>query len=125
MIVGYVTLVVGTLVMCALASWMVKATQNGTLERNELVGIRTKATLASDEGWKAGHEAAIPALKAANITGLVGSVAAVIILIFLTPDDGEVTPMQYSFPAAIFAIQVFYFILGAVKGNNKAKEVNG
>ena len=43
-----------------LAVWMVKAANEGSLERNQLIGIRTKATLASDEAWDVAHKAAIP-----------------------------------------------------------------
>lgn len=43
-----------------LAVWMVKAANEGSLERNQLIGIQTKATLASDEAWDVAHKAAIP-----------------------------------------------------------------
>ncbi len=43
-----------------LAVWMVKAANEGSLERNQLIGIRTKATLASDGAWDVAHKAAIP-----------------------------------------------------------------
>ena len=43
-----------------LAVWMVKAANEGSLERNQLIGIQTKATLASDEAWYVAHKAAIP-----------------------------------------------------------------
>lgn len=39
---------------------MVKAANEGSLERNQLIGIRTKATLASDGAWDVAHKAAIP-----------------------------------------------------------------
>ncbi|MDK6275899.1 SdpI family protein [Pseudoglutamicibacter cumminsii] len=43
-----------------LAVWMVKAANEGSLERNQLIGIQTKATLASNEAWDVAHKAAIP-----------------------------------------------------------------
>ncbi|OFT23957.1 SdpI family protein [Arthrobacter sp. HMSC08H08] len=42
-----------------LAVWMAKAANEGSLERNQLIGIRTKATFASDEVWDVAHKAAI------------------------------------------------------------------
>src|SRR5690606_18803506 len=36
---------------------------------NRMVGIKTKATLASDDAWRAGHAAAQPALLATAVTG--------------------------------------------------------
>lgn len=39
---------------------MAKAANEGSLERNQLIGIRTKATFASDEAWDVAHKAAIP-----------------------------------------------------------------
>jgi hypothetical protein len=47
------------------------------LSRNKAVGIRTRGTLASDAGWRAGHRAAIPVMwltVPASIAG--GAVAA-------------------------------------------------
>lgn len=38
---------------------MAKAANEGSLERNQLIGIRTKATFASDEVWDVAHKAAI------------------------------------------------------------------
>lgn len=43
-----------------LVVWMVKAANEGSLERNQLIGIQTKATLASNEAWDVAHKAAIP-----------------------------------------------------------------
>jgi hypothetical protein len=63
-------LVLGT---TQLAAW-------GVLRRNGWIGIRTRPLLASDAAWRAGHRAALPALRGTclpvAIGGVIGSVAA-------------------------------------------------
>ncbi|MDF1705848.1 MAG: SdpI family protein [Aeromicrobium sp.] len=65
-----------------LLGWCAGASRAGTLERNALIGIRTRATMASDAAWAAGHHAAEPALRAAawacGAAGLVGTVLAIV-----------------------------------------------
>jgi hypothetical protein len=63
-------LVLGT---TQLAAW-------GALKRNGWIGIRTRPLLVSDEAWRAGHRAALPALRGTclpvAIGGIIGSIAA-------------------------------------------------
>lgn len=65
-----------------LLGWACRTSRTGTLERNGLVGIRTRATMASDAAWDAGHRAAAPALGAAawacGVSGLAGTVLAIV-----------------------------------------------
>ena len=37
------------LLIALMAMWMAKSISKGSLERNQMIGIRTRATLASDE----------------------------------------------------------------------------
>lgn len=75
-----------------------KAAQ-GDLERNRVAGMRTKATLASDQAWLAGHIAAEPdSLRAAQamvsssifafvvpaLLGMIGAIDAGVALIIWT-----------------------------------------
>ncbi|WP_445337309.1 SdpI family protein [Clavibacter sp. CFBP 8614] len=52
----------------------------GGLRRNGWIGIRTRPLMASDEAWRAGHRAALPALRGTCIPvavgGVIGGIAA-------------------------------------------------
>ncbi|HLS24819.1 MAG TPA: SdpI family protein [Beutenbergiaceae bacterium] len=52
--------VTGVLLVCCglLLLWTARAAAHGRLPRNRLAGIRTRATMASDEAWLIGHQAA-------------------------------------------------------------------
>ena len=49
----------------------------GTLPRNRLAGIRTRATLADDVAWRTAHRAGGPWLHRAGLAGLTVGLAAV------------------------------------------------
>ncbi len=84
-------------------TWSVaKKTESGTLRRNGMAGIRTKATLASDEAWEAAHTAAAPAMRAAAafcvLTGLgvlatssKGGLAVLVVIVGLALLGGAMT----------------------------------
>ncbi len=64
-----------------LLGWMAQASRGDGLERNSLIGIRTRATMASDDAWRAGHRAAAALLGVAAWSsggiGVTGTVLAI------------------------------------------------
>lgn len=62
--------------------WCARATADGRIDRNQVAGIRTATTLASDEAWRTAHRAARPLSEAA---GWVLVAAAPVL--FLVDDD--------------------------------------
>lgn len=75
---------VGLAAIAAVIHLVSRSAVRGDLDRNGAVGIRTRATRASDLAWRSGHQAAAPWLLAASVTGygvgLLAVVAAVVTL---------------------------------------------
>ena len=59
------------LVTTVVASGLMLVLMRTGLERNDLIGLRTRATKASDESWRVGHAAARPVLGAVAVTGVL------------------------------------------------------
>ncbi len=57
--------VVGVVVLAA-----GRGATRGSIPVNSVIGIRTKATMASEPAWRAGHEAAGPWLVASSVTAV-------------------------------------------------------
>jgi hypothetical protein len=69
---------VSLLVLSALTHALAMTAADGRLDRNSLVGIRTKATRASDVAWTAGHRAAAPRLRTASRVGYAAAAASIV-----------------------------------------------
>ena len=80
MILAGITMMVGGVALIVLGA----LGRTGKLTRQSIVGLRTKATLASDEAWKAAHEAG-----ASWVVGAGAILAAGGVLVILT--DSETT----------------------------------
>ncbi|QFG67995.1 SdpI family protein [Ornithinimicrobium pratense] len=74
---------------------------DGGLQRNQAAGIRTAATKASPEAWRAGHRAALPWARRLGIFGLVGG-AVLVACGFLEVAD----------PEALHPLTVGAFVVG-------------
>ncbi len=61
-----------------LVIWVAVRAADGRLSRNPLAGVRTRATMASDEAWLAGHQAA----RNLTVAGGAVSVLAGVLLLF-------------------------------------------
>lgn len=84
------------------------AVRGGRLERNRGLGIRLRSTLASDDAWRRGHQAAAPWLLATAIFAL--AMAAVIeIAVFVF---GEQVPESAVGVAAVVGFGGILVLLG-------------
>lgn len=88
--------------------------RTGRPTRQWIVGLRTKATLASDEAWKAAHEAAAPWVIGAGAVLFAGGLS-----VMLT--DSETTAGV----VALIAVAVMLMPLGVAyrKGQAAAQSV--
>ncbi len=64
-----------------------KRAADGRLGRNSVAGIRTRATMASDSAWPAGHRAA----RGANDVGCAGVALAGVLAVLLRGHAGAFT----------------------------------
>jgi uncharacterized membrane protein len=109
MIAGLAMLVGGTalVVLGAIA-------RAGKLTRQSVVGLRTKATLASDEAWKAAHEAAASWVVGAGAVLFAGGV-----LVMMT--DSESTGDVVALVAT--ALMLIPLVIGFRRGQAAAHSV--
>lgn len=74
-VVGGVLLGLTAVATGPLVHALTTAAADGRIARNQLVGIRTRRTLSSDDAWASGHSAAMPwTRRTAWATALVGLV---------------------------------------------------
>lgn len=89
---------------------------NGSLRRNRIVGIRTRATLASDKAWSVGHAAGGPAMA-------IGGIVALVLLVFPlailgTGEVGVVVAVLLSCAALLVGA-----VVGGALGDGAARRV--
>lgn len=98
----------------ALVWWMTREAAAGRLVRNRTLGIRTRRTLASEDGWVRGHRAALPwTLVGRYVAGVVavGTLVAV--------GAGRAAPWGLALGALVI-VTVLVVVLGALLAVNRA-----
>ena len=118
---GDLSLLVGVVILTGVSGFLATACRTGTLPRNGVVGVRTKATMSSDEAWDAGHRAAAPALRRTAWFGLVLIAITVIVLVIVEP--GEDPGWEFLFPVVGFVGVTVGICLAGVVANRVAKEI--
>lgn len=83
----------------------------GAIQRNGAIGIRTRATLSSDEAWKAGHLAARGPALIAVVALVVAGTAAVFV-----PVPSAWTGLE----GGAYAVLLIGFIVWLVVAANRA-----
>ena len=116
---GASAIVVAVLTAAALVQFTL--TRSGSLDRNALIGIRTSATLSSDAAWKAGHQAAQPALLTTAVTGVV-TLVAVLGLWFLVPTAATALAVV---SATGLVVVAGLFVRVALSANKAARAAGG
>lgn len=120
---GSLSLLVGVAVLSLVTGILVPQIYAGDLRRNHLIGMRTKATLSSDEAWEVGHRASLGYLVFACIVGVVAIIAALGTFVFADVSSGAGEIMLAAIPIAAFTSQVVAIIAGCVAADRAAKSV--
>jgi hypothetical protein len=118
---------IGLLVMAVVLHALEHQVATGTLERNGLVGIRTRATMTSDEAWRAGHSAANPRVRAAAYAGYGFAAVAIVsgIVLLALDADGWVLAVPLVTALVGYAASLALLLLAAQAANRAARRVEG
>ena len=96
----------------------------GQLERNSFIGVRTKATKASDAAWHAGHRAAYPWLRATAVTGYVlGGAATASGAVLLATDQNSAWPLAVGLGGLVILMTML--LVATKKANSAARAEPG
>ncbi|WP_251153012.1 SdpI family protein [Cellulosimicrobium sp. Marseille-Q4280] len=92
--------------------WCARATASGRVGRNQVAGIRTATTLASDDAWRTAHRAARPLSEAAG--WVLVAAAPVLFLV-----DGEGAELVVTLVATTVTLGLT--VAGAVVGTRAVR----
>jgi len=63
----------GMLAVCWIAA-------RGTLGRNSMAGLRTRAMLASEQAWETGHRAALPVMVVVAALTVIAAITSILVI---------------------------------------------
>lgn len=98
---------------------------DGRLKRNRIAGLRSPATLASDEAWVAGHEAGLVDTVRGGTVAIVSAVGALVLswlLAMLGALDAEGVVGVWTVFILIGVVAMSVLVVrGFIRGNRAAK----
>ncbi|MBK0865804.1 SdpI family protein [Saccharopolyspora sp. HNM0986] len=118
---GVLFLALGLLLLSGVIHYVSRATADGTIGRNAMVGIRTRHTRASDRAWLVAHRTAAPWLVIGAWTGYFGAALTVVA-------GGSLLATRIGSSAGVaigflgFAGVLVLLLIGSSKANAAAKE---
>lgn len=111
------------LLTCAVLLWrVVDGAAAGTLARDGNIGIRTRATNASDAAWLAGHRAA--AAPARGVALVCGVLAVAMILAALTHRSTDPDALVVSLFITGYAAMIAGSVIVARAANRGARSID-
>nr|WP_272923896.1 SdpI family protein [Streptomyces sp. SID3343] len=117
---GGLAFAVGLITLGAVIHYVKKQVASGSIQRNSAIGIRTKATMSSDNAWEAGHAAAAPLLTATYLTAYAAGAITAAITVAAKLSDIE-KPAAIAIPVAGIAAVLALLSVSAVKANSAAR----
>ncbi|WP_150241001.1 SdpI family protein [Nocardiopsis quinghaiensis] len=118
--VGLLVLAFGLIVAAGAVHHVRNSAAGGALERNVLIGLRTRATLASDRAWREGHLAAVPWLTATVRVGYVAGVVAVVSVLASMAVEA-LLPVVWIVAVAGYTASTACLVTGTVKAHRAAE----
>ncbi|MFC3232086.1 SdpI family protein [Streptomyces nitrosporeus] len=114
---------VGLLALGAVIHYVKNQVAGGKIQRNSVVGIRTRATMSSDGAWQAGHASAVPVLKATFLTAYATGATSLVLGLALSSGDAG-NPVAFIVPAAGYAVVLALLIAASLKADAAARAVD-
>ncbi|MGY2900276.1 hypothetical protein ACVKXF_002931 [Curtobacterium sp. PvP017] len=68
-----------------LVMWLTWRAATGQLGRNYLAGVRTRATMSSDDAWRTGHRAALPPTLISGVITVLWCAVCILVPALRTP----------------------------------------